>query len=62
MDSAFKSRPFAGYTTEQLRQYCIGVGRESDNRNAMIAEVARREKVTAGDVSVMTPSERLRAK
>ena len=59
MDSAFKSRPFAGYTTQQLRD--IASGETEGTRRQMEAEIARREKVAAGDESVMTPSERLRA-
>ncbi len=57
MDSAFATAPYSGYTTDQLRQM---VSRPSANARAMWAEIDRREKVAAGDMSVMTPGERLR--
>lgn len=56
MDNAF-SRPFAGYSLADLR---LAIKRGHDTP-AMIAEVARREAVEAGDTSQMTASERLRA-
>lgn len=57
MDSAFATAPYSGYTTDQLRQM---VSRPSANAAKMWAEIERRERVAAGDVSVMTPGERLR--
>lgn len=56
MDAAF-NRPFPGYTLDQLR-HAAAAGNATD---AMIAEVARREAVAAGDVAKMLPHERLRA-
>lgn len=61
-DAAFKSAPYASYTTMQL---CTFI-REPQQLNAetvakMQAEVDRRAKVAAGDWSVMTSSEKLRA-
>ena len=57
MDSAFATAAYPGYTTDELRQM---VSRPSANARAMWAEIERRERVAAGDVSVMTPGERLR--
>lgn len=55
MDNA-SSRPFAGYTLADLRLAVLrGYG-----TLAMIAEIERREAVAAGDLSKMTPSEKLR--
>ncbi|MBZ9847207.1 hypothetical protein LB565_04290 [Mesorhizobium sp. CA14] len=61
-DTAFKTAPFASYTTEQLRAHIANIHPYSgtDTAERMSAEIARREAVAAGDVSVMTPSERLR--
>ena len=56
-DAAFKSAPFAAYTSAELQ---AAINRGEDPRLAMRFEIARREKVAAGDVSVMTPGERLR--
>lgn len=57
-DSAFKSAPFSGYTTEEL---LASIARNNDKiGNHMQAEVDRRVKVKAGDITVMTPGERLR--
>lgn len=56
MDSAFKTAAYSGYTTDQLRQM---VSRPSANARAMWAEIDRRERVAAGDMSVATPGERL---
>lgn len=56
MDSAFKTAAYSGYTTDQLRQM---VSRPSASARAMWAEIDRRERVAAGDVSVMTAGERL---
>lgn len=61
MDAAFKTAPYPSYTTMQLQIFI----KEPHQLNAatvakMQAEVDRRAKVAAGDVSVMTPGERLR--
>lgn len=56
-DAAFKSAPFPGYTTQHLRDYAPGC--PEGVRRQMEAEIARREKRDAGDVSVMTDGERL---
>ncbi len=56
MDSAFKSAPYAGCMTRQLQE-AIDNG---TGNPAMTAEIIRRGKVAAGDVSVMTDGERLR--
>jgi hypothetical protein len=58
MDNAFTGRAFPGFTTAQLVAK-IEAG-STDPR--MIAEVSRRKAVAAGDVSKMTPAERLRAR
>ncbi len=55
-DSAFKTAPYASYTTVQLRDF-IRTGRGND---VMVAEIVRRERRDAGDRSVMTAGERLR--
>lgn len=57
MDTALKTRPFPSYTAKELEGF-IAAGRDAEGR--MAAEVARRQKVEAGDFSVMFPSERLR--
>lgn len=59
-DAAFKTAPFPGYTTEQLEQFLSGPN-DPAVADRMRAEIARRERVAAGDRSVMTPGERLRA-
>ena len=56
MDAALTPRPFAGYTLKELEAY-IASGRGTE---VMIAEVARRKAVAAGDLSVATSAERLR--
>ena len=56
-DAAFKTAPYAAYTTAQLRAF-IAEGRGND---VMAAEITRRERRDAGDRSVMTPGERLRS-
>lgn len=64
-DSAFKSAPFPGYTTDQLKGF-ITVAKtdgfyEGDRiYQDMQAEIDRRAKVQKGDKSVMTDGERLR--
>jgi len=63
-DAAFKTAPFPSYTTEHLREFLSRPGfaeyPTTDAAAAMEAEIARRDRVAAGDWSVMTPSERLR--
>lgn len=54
--SAFNTAPYTAYTTTQLNGF-VDAGRGND---VMVAEIARRAKRDAGDVSVMTPGERLR--
>jgi hypothetical protein len=56
-DAAFQTAPYPGYTTTQLNA-AIAAGRGNP---IMLAEVARRAAVAAGDVSVTTPGERLHA-
>ena len=56
MDNAFSGRAFPGFTTAHLvAKIAAGEGTEK-----MVAEVARRAAVAAGDVSKMTNGERLR--
>ncbi len=61
-DAAFKSAPYAGYITNELREWLrrphSGMTEEVTVR--VYHEVERREKVAAGDVSVMTDGECLR--
>ena len=57
MDAAIKHRPYPSYTTAELRRLVADKHPASD---AMLAEIARRQKVAAGDISVMFPTERLR--
>lgn len=64
-DSAFKTAAYPGYTTAQLRAFIADPdgGSQENNKaiaDAMTAEVLRRDRVAAGDVSVMTNGERLR--
>jgi hypothetical protein len=56
MDSAFATAPYPGCTTAQLEK-AVAEGR---GNNVMIAEIERRLRRDAGDVSVMTGGERLR--
>jgi len=56
MDSAFDTAPYSGYTTDELRLML----RTRPGCLPIIDEVYRRERVLEGDVSVMTPGERLR--
>lgn len=59
-DTAFKTAPYPAYTTAELRRW-IAEGVDTEEANARISgEIARREAVEAGDVSQMTPGERLR--
>jgi hypothetical protein len=57
-DAAFKTGAYPGYTTDQLRKMMETSHLEVKMR--MSDEILRRERVAAGDVSVMTPGERLR--
>lgn len=57
MDAAIKYRPYPSYTTAELLRLAANGHPASD---AMLAEIARRQKVAAGDISVMFPTERLR--
>jgi hypothetical protein len=57
MDSAFKTAPYSGYTTDQLRQM---VSKPSAKAREMWAEIERREAVAAGDMTRATAGERLR--
>jgi hypothetical protein len=59
-DSAFKTAPFAAYTSAQLREAVERGENSADARAKMIMEIARRAQRDAGDVSVMYPAERLR--
>lgn len=56
MDSAFPTADYPGYTTNELREFL----RKKPDNAKMSAEIERRERVAQGDVSVMTPGERLR--
>lgn len=56
-DAAFKTAAFSGYPTAELK---LAIARGSSKAEAMQAEVDRRAARDAGDVSVMTPGERLR--
>ena len=56
MDNAFSGRAFPGFTTAEL---VAKVAAGSDDAR-IIAEIARRKAVAAGDVSKMSPGERLR--
>lgn len=56
-DAAFKTAAYPSYTTAELRDYIAG---GFDYNGSAKAEIARREAVAAGDVSAMTPGERLR--
>jgi hypothetical protein len=56
-DAAFKGAPYGSYTTEELKGF---IAEATGLRKAtMVAEVERRAKRDAGDVSVMTDGERL---
>lgn len=59
-DAAFKSAPYPGCTTAQLREFVADPDRDPISAEVMRREIERREMVAAGDVSVMTPGERLR--
>lgn len=59
MDAAFPTARFPSYTTAQLRQF-VAHPTPATDVPALQAEISRREKVAAGDMSVMTSAERLR--
>jgi hypothetical protein len=64
-DSAFKPAPFPAFTTAALKARIAGTDGNplplaAETAEKMVAEIARREAVAAGDVSQMTPAERLR--
>ncbi len=56
-DAAFKTAAYPAYTTAELKAAIAG---GSANSEKMVAEINRRAKRDAGDVSVMTDGERLR--
>ena len=56
-DSAFKTAKYPAYTTAELE---ISIANGRDEFGFMRAEIDRRAKRDAGDVSVMTDGERLR--
>jgi len=55
-DSAFPTGRFPGYTVAEL-EAAIAAGRGGAD---MLVEIERRNRAAAGDISMMTPSERLR--
>lgn len=61
-DAAFKTAAYPAYSTNELREWLrrphSGMTEEVTTR--VYREVERREKVAAGDVSVMTDGEKLR--
>lgn len=59
-DTAFKTAPFPGFTSAQLRAALDDGGRDRISRDKIETELARRDRIAAGDVSMMTPGERLR--
>ncbi len=48
------------YSTEELARASTAPNLSTNERIRMLDEIVRREKRNAGDVSVMTPGERLR--
>lgn len=56
MDNAFSGRAFPGFTTAEL----VAKIDAGCNDPRIVAEVARRKAVAAGDVSKMSDGERLR--
>lgn len=58
-DAAFKTGAYPAYTIDELKAFVAQV-REPSIAAVMTAEIARRERVAAGDISAMTPGERLR--
>lgn len=59
MDAAFNAGAYPAYTTAQL-EAALAEGRIPEVAERMRAELDRRARVAAGDVSAMTPGERLR--
>jgi hypothetical protein len=59
-DAAFATAAYPAYTTAQL-EAAMERGVDDVTNAKMVAEIARRAKRDAGDRSVMTPGERLRA-
>jgi hypothetical protein len=65
MDNAFSTGKFPAYTLQEVRNMLAarkaeGFDENSDRSVLMRNEIKRREAVAAGDVSAMTPGERLR--
>ena len=58
MDNAFRSHPYPGYTSDQLREF---IAQGSSCSAVMAAEIDRRAEVAAGDMSRASDGERLRA-
>jgi hypothetical protein len=58
-DAAFPTGRYPAFTTSELESF-LADGRPAVIADAMRAEIARRHAVAAGDVSQMTPGERLR--
>ncbi|MEI9402324.1 hypothetical protein [Mesorhizobium argentiipisi] len=59
-DTAFKSAPYASYTTIELARAADAPRLSTAERIRMLDEISRRERVEAGDMDSMTPGERLR--
>lgn len=57
MDTSITSSAFPAFSIENLRAF-LAEGRDTEGK--MAREIARRERVQAGDVSAMSPSEKLR--
>jgi hypothetical protein len=55
MDAGFKSAPYPGYTTHELKAALV----TNPDNTRMATEITRRAKRDAGDWSVMTDGERL---
>jgi len=63
MDCALPTGAYPAYTTAQLEEFLSGTGERclgEQTASKMRAEIERRHAVAAGDVSRMSPSERLR--
>ena len=60
MDTAFQTAPFPGMTNDQLKYFCNSLRGTHELRVKAFDELQRRAMVVDGDVSVMTPGERLR--
>ena len=58
MDAALPTGKYPAYTTVELRE--MATTTSGPAAAVMIAELERRARRDAGDVSVMTPGERLR--